>query len=174
MKPHYQDVIDKLDLLSRLAAFRPVVIGTPPLGLATDDSDIDIACSAPNFDRFSGVAADAFGGEEAFALRHVGHTPDPALVASFRAMGWEIELFCQKIATDDQWGVRHFRVEKRLLALAPHLREAVVRWKQAGLKTEPAFAKALSLPGDPYEAVLALEGLDDAQLQRVIVAAGRR
>lgn len=86
-------------------------------------------------------------------------------------MGWEIELFCQKTATDHQWGVRHFRVEARLLALGPHLKEAVMRLKREGLKTEPAFAKVLSLPGDPYVALLELETLDNAQLQEVIAAA---
>lgn len=86
-------------------------------------------------------------------------------------MGWEIELFCQKIATDHQWGVRHFRVQARLLALGPDLKEAVMRLKREGLKTEPAFAKVLLLSGDPYVALLELESLGDAQLLEVIAAA---
>lgn len=171
MKPFYEDVIEELKILTRLAEFTPVAIGTPPLGLATAESDIDIACSSPDFDRFSAVVRSAFDRMEAFSIRHVDHLAAPAEVASFKAMGWEIELFCQKVATDHQWGVRHFRVEARLLALGPHLKDAVMRLKREGLKTEPAFAKALSLPGDPYVALLELEPLDNAQLQEVIDAA---
>jgi hypothetical protein len=171
MKPFYEDVIKELKILTRLAEFTPVTIGTPPLGLATDESDIDIACTSPDFDRFFAVVRPAFGRMEAFAIRHVEHLAAPAAVASFQAMGWEIELFCQKIATDHQWGVRHFRVEARLLVLGPHLKDAVMRLRREGQKTESAFAKALSLPGDPYVALLELEALDDAQLRDVIAAA---
>lgn len=169
-KPFYQDVIEELEIMKRLAEFTPVAIGTPPLGLATDESDIDIACTSPDFDRFSAVVRPAFDRLEAFAIRPIDHLAAPAAVASFKAMGWEIELFCQKIATDHQWGVRHFRVQARLLALGPHLKGAVMRLKREGLKTEPAFAKVLSLPGDPYVALLELESLGDAQLQQVIAA----
>ncbi|EPX78321.1 hypothetical protein Salmuc_03937 [Salipiger mucosus DSM 16094] len=171
MKPPYEDVIEELDVLARLAEFSPVVIGTPPLGLATDDSDIDIACSSPDFDRFFAVAGRAFDRMEAFSMRHVDHLSAPAAVASFRSMGWEVELFCQKVATTHQWGVRHFQVEARLMALGPHLKDAIMQLKREGLKTEPAFATVLSLPGDPYVAMLELEAFDDAHLQHVIDAA---
>lgn len=171
MKPFYRDVVEELEILTRLAEFTPVAIGTPPLDLATDESDIDIACTSPDFDRFSTVVRLEFGRMEAFSIHHVDHLSAPAVVASFRAMGWEIELFCQRIATEHQWGVRHFRVEAKLLALGPHLKDAVMRLKREGLKTEPAFARVLSLPGDPYVALLELERLDDARLREVIDAA---
>ena len=171
MKPCYEKVIEELGILTRLAEFAPIAIGTPPLGLATKDSDIDIACTSPDFERFISVVRSAFDRMEAFTIRQVDHLTAPAVVASFTAMGWEIELFCQKLATDCQWGVRHYRIETRLLRLGPHLREAVMRLKRAGLKTEPAFAKVLSLPGDPYVALLELEHLDDALLRKIINAA---
>lgn len=86
-------------------------------------------------------------------------------------MEWEIEIFCQHVATEYQRGVRHFRIEKRLLALRPQLRERIVDLKQGGRKTEPAFAQSLGLTGDPYEALLHLEGLPDEQLEKLLGAA---
>lgn len=174
MKPPYTDVIENLDILTRLAEFRPVVIGTPPLGIATDESDIDIACTCQSFDQFFAVVDRAFGRMEAFSVCNVDHLSAPAAVASFKALGWEIELFCQKVATEHQWGVRHFRVEARLLAMEANLRDAVLRLKRDGMKTEPAFAKVLSLPGDPFVALLELDSMDDARLQEVIDEAVQR
>lgn len=171
MRPRYDRVIKELQIIEWLAEFTPIVIGTPPLGLATHESDIDIACTSPDFDRFSAVVRRAFDRMDSFAIRRMDHRAAPAAVGSFKAMGWEIELFCQKIATEHQWGVRHFRVEARLLALGPHLKDAVMRLKRDGLKTEPAFAKVLALSSDPYTALLDMEPLDDAQLQDIIAAA---
>ncbi|SDE63500.1 DUF4269 domain-containing protein [Rhodospira trueperi] len=171
MKPCYKDVIETLGLLRHLATFNPIVIGTPPLGIATESSDIDIVCSTPDLARFNDVAVRAFGHRDSFSLRAAEHLHDPAVIASFSAMGWEIELFCQRRATEDQWGVRHFRIEDRLLTLGPHLREQVVRLKRDGVKTEAAFARVLALPGDPYEALLALEDLADDELRTMIEAA---
>lgn len=174
MKPSYKDVIDKLKILTLIVEFKPIVIGTPPLGISTDESDIDVACESPDFQRFSDVVSYAFGQMNAFSIRTVDNLSDPAVVASFSAMRWEVELFCQRVSTDDQWGVRHFRIEEKLLVLKPSLREAVVRLKLQGLKTEPAFAKVLSLPGDPYTALLELEGLDDDQLSDIVAGAKAR
>ena len=170
MKPSYLDVVARLDLLRVLAEFDPIVIGTPPLGIATKSSDIDIACSAPDSDKFAHVAHRAFGERQAFSIKTPAHLPDPAIIASFVAMGWEIEIFCQKIATENQWGVRHFHIEKRLLALRSGLIERIVDLKQGGMKTEPAFASVLGLTGDPYEALLELEDLSDAQLEDLLDA----
>lgn len=91
--------------------------------------------------------------------------------AAFFSHGWEIELFCQTIPCPDQWGVRHFLVEQRLLRIEPGLKATIVRLKKNGYKTEPAFAKALRLHGDPYESILALETRDDVELANLIAIA---
>nr|WP_319385168.1 DUF4269 domain-containing protein [uncultured Roseibium sp.] len=168
MKPFYVDVVAKLDLLHLLAEFDPIVIGTPPLGIATATSDIDVACSAPDLGRFDHAVRSAFGAMKFFSIRTADHLPDPAAIASFFACGWEIEIFCQKTATEKQWGVRHFRVEERLLALQPRLRQQIISLKRGGMKTEPAFARVLGLTGDPYEAILHLEGLSDERLLELL------
>ncbi|MGB0696949.1 MAG: DUF4269 domain-containing protein [Rhodospirillaceae bacterium] len=172
MKPPYTSALTALRLPDRLAAFDPVVIGTPPLNLAIESSDIDIACSAPELAVFSAFVQSEFGDQTGFALRPVTHLPDPAMVAGFVAQGWQIELFCQNLPTREQWGVRHFYIEKRLLGLAPRLRDAVLRLKQLGLKTEPAFAQLLDLPGDPYAALLGLESWSEAQLKALLASQG--
>lgn len=169
MKPDYEAVIEALDLLGRLAEFRLEVIGTPPLGIDTEHSDIDIACSAKNLDRFSDVVREAFGHFENFRLSRYELNGEPTVLASFRAQGWALELFCQGVPTERQWGVRHFRVEQRLLMLDPTLRSDVRRLKQRGIKTEPAFAEALGLLGDPFVAMLDLETKPDDELQRLLL-----
>ena len=164
MRSHFDQVIRDLNLLWHLAKFDPIVIGTPPLGLAIESSDIDIACSASDLDEFGNVTMERLGHFDLFSLRYTKHQSEPALLASFVSSGWEIEIFCQRLRTKDQWGVRHFRIEQRLLAVAPDLRSDVLALKRFGLKTEPAFAKRLQLPGDPYEAMLTLESRTDDEL----------
>ena len=120
--PHFKKVVDDLDLFGCLAEFSPVVIGTPPLGLAIEESDIDIACSALDLEKFGDIARKHFGEFEAFSLRLFNVSDEPAIVAAFLSSGWEIEVFCQALDVEKQAGVRHFRIEQRLLRLEPGLR----------------------------------------------------
>jgi hypothetical protein len=88
--------------------------------------------------------------------------------AAISTWGWDVELFCQVRNTDTQWGVRHFRVERRLLAIDPDLRSDVIERKRCGMKTEPAFAAVLGLTGDPYQALLDLERSSDTELTELL------
>ena len=168
MRADFKTILEELDLLAHLAAYRPVVIGTPPLGIAVASSDIDIACCADDIDAFEEFADGRFGHLEEFARRNLVAHGEAAMLVSFRYGGWEIELFCQAVDVEQQWGVRHFRIEKRLLDMEPHLRGEVQALKEKGVKTEPAFATILQLAGDPYEAVLALENLSVDALQALL------
>ncbi|MEP3196421.1 MAG: DUF4269 domain-containing protein [Lentilitoribacter sp.] len=167
-KPCYRNVIDQLGLLDHLAKFDPVVIGTPPLGIATENSDIDIACSSLDLNAFVAVATKRFGQFNGFEILNIENLNEPAIVVKFNALDWEIELFCQNLSTAKQWGVRHFYIEQRLLALDPELVGKVTLLKQNGMKTEPTFAQLLALQGDPYEAMLDLETYSDIELINLI------
>jgi len=168
MRPHFQVVLDELNLLAKLTAYEPTVIGTPPLGIDIDSSDIDIACNAANLEAFTSDMTARFASRQDFVIENISVFPDPAVRVAFLAHDWEVELFCQTLPIQDQHGVRHFRIEKRLLKIDPTLRLRVRRLKQAGQKTEPAFAALLRLDGDPYEALLALEECSDEDLRRLI------
>jgi len=168
MKQTYTDVIAKLDLINKLNPYQPTPIGTPPLNIAIETSDIDIACTAKDLNDFVSTVTSAYTNQTNFSSELFQSRGKSAASCFFTSGGWEIELFCQTIPIKEQWGVRHFKVEKRLLDLQPELANRVVQLKRSGLKTEPAFAKLLGLSGDPFEAVLDLEYLSNAELLGVI------
>jgi hypothetical protein len=88
------------------------------------------------------------------------------VVCSFRYQEFEIEVFGQDCPTERQQAFRHMVVEDRVLqAGGESWRSAVRQLKEQGLKTEPAFAKLLHLPGNAYEALLVLEGKSVEELR---------
>lgn len=163
MRPPWHIAVARSNVLERLAAFDPHVAGTPPLGLDLPGSDIDILCHATDLDGFAAELRRAFEDRPSFTLRR--WNDGSAVIAGFTAQGWDFEIFGQTIPVAEQNGWRHFEIERCLLVLggAP-FREAVMRERRAGLKTEPAFAGILRLAGDPYAALLAIEGEEPAAL----------
>jgi hypothetical protein len=160
-------------VLERLAPFDPVLAGTYPLDLALDGSDLDVLCHAPDLALFERAVRETLGDRPGFRCeRHpVGTTL--AVVAHFRSNALPVEVFGQPLPIDRQRGYRHLLVEARLLALGGEpLRGAVARERRAGLKTEPAFARALGLDGDPYERLWTLSWREDDELGGVLAAAG--
>ncbi|WP_299402189.1 DUF4269 domain-containing protein [Acaryochloris sp. IP29b_bin.148] len=168
MQSQFESVIENLDLLRILQDFNPCVIGTPPLGIDVSTSDIDIACSAQDLSLFRRCSHENFGRFDDYRCYDFAAQNLPSVMVQFNSMGWQIELFCQAIPTEQQWGVRHFRIEQRLLELEPNLRIAVQQLKQRGIKTEPAFAHILGLAGDPYIALLELEQIGHRTLKHLI------
>jgi hypothetical protein len=168
MRIEFEQVVEKLSLLTLLREFNPVLIGTPPLGIAIKNSDIDVACSSNDLDVFKMVASSKFSGFDGFRSHDSIVQEQKSVIVNFHAFNWEIEIFCQILPTAEQLGVRHFRIEQRLLNLEPRLKRVVTLLKKNGMKTEPAFASALRLLGDPYSAILELENLDDNDLAKMI------
>jgi hypothetical protein len=168
MRPHFQTVLDELNLLAELADYEPTVIGTPPLGIDIESSDIDIACTATDLEKFASAITARFASMQDFVIEKVTVFPEPAVRAAFLSHGWEVELFCQTLPIQEQHGVRHYHVEKRLLEIDPELKEKVLHLKRSGQKTEPAFATLLRLEGDPYEAMLGLEEYSNRELVQLL------
>ena len=163
----YAEALAQAGVMDALAAFDPHVAGTPPLGIDLPSSDIDILCEAPDLAAFTAHLRHSFGAMSQFML--LERRDLDAVIARFTGHGWPFEIFGQAIPVAPQHGWRHFEVERRLLALGGDaLREQVMAWRRSGLKTEPAFAAALKLPGDPYAAMLDLGKRDDATLLALI------
>ena len=164
----YLEVLERTEVMAKLAAFNPHVVGTPPLGLDLSTSDIDVICFAPDADAFTCAVWKAFGPRPEFRMwQWIGR--DRPVVANFADAGWMIEVFGQASPISDQFGWRHFLVEQRLLALGgDSFREAVMAQRTSGMKTEPAFAAVLGLDGDSYKALLDLESCSDIELTALL------
>jgi hypothetical protein len=162
-------VLRDLDIFARLADYHPVLAGTLPLPIHTDASDLDILCEVHDSADFLRAAA-AYAAMPAYAAESLAVRGVPTTLVRWRAGDFDIELFGQPIPVDRQHGLRHLRLEARILALAgPAAVAAITAMKRAGVKTEPAFARYLGLAGpDPYLALLALEDLDDPALRRLL------
>jgi len=167
-RPGFATALAESGVLAALAGFDARVVGTPPLGLDLPGSDIDVVCHAPDGIAFAHRIWEAFAHEQCFALRQ-WRGGERAIIAAFEAFGWPFEIFAAPRPVQEQAGWRHFEVERRLLALGgAALRERVMARRRAGMKTEPAFADALGLAGDPYRAMIDLYGLPDDALARLV------
>lgn len=169
--PTYQDALLNAGLAAKLGDLDWCLAGTPPLGLAVEGSDIDILCHIRDYEEFADLIWRGFVGFEGFSIRQWA-TPPHAVVATFYCAGWPFEIFGEKRPVKEQAGWRHYEVERRLLALGGvAFRERIMVSRRGGLKTEPAFAAVLGLPGDPYAAMLELFDADDTALAALIAAA---
>jgi hypothetical protein len=162
-------VLQRHAVLHKLQAYSPCLVGTFPLDITVAGSDLDIICEVHDFGQFSQLVGQHFSWCPAYAARWLQLNGIPSLVISFYLDEFEIEVFGQPLPPAQQAGYRHLVVEARLLAVGgPALREKVIRLKTNGLKTEPAFATLLSLPGDPYQALLDLAPCSDQALLHLI------
>jgi hypothetical protein len=161
----YQAAIIGSAVLDILRAFDPRVVGTLPLGLGVQGSDVDIVCHASEPTILAEAIWAHYRSCDSFVLYQWLAQGRP-LVARFEWGGWPFEVFGDRRPVDQQRGWLHFEIERRLLAFDDgRLRNAVARQRSQGIKTEPAFATVLGISGDPYLGLLDLAGETDAQLR---------
>lgn len=155
-----------------LSDFDPRVAGTLPLGISVSSSDIDILCHAVDVDEVGRRLLQWPERPASLSLRRWTSGSRP-LIANISIVGWPVEVFASPVPVERQEGWRHFLAEKRLLEIGGEpLRDRIVKLRQAGKKTEPAFAELLGLTGDPYDQLYALADQSDHTLRRLLMHAG--
>lgn len=161
-------ILTALELWPVLADFQPVLAGTIPLGIDIPGSDLDVLCKVAPTDtqRFGNLLDWYYGHRPGFRLAQQIIDGQTSIVCNFRYRNQEVEIFGQAVPTAQQNGFRHLLIEAAILEAGGEAwRRAVRRLKKQGLKTEPAFANLLRLSGNPYVALLELEGKTVAELQ---------
>ena len=141
-----------------LLAYDPILVGTVPIGIDLEGSDLDVICCFGDRQAFLEAVIAGFQNAAGFSIRTHMHQGTWSVIANFRLDDFDIEVFGQAIPTRRQLGYRHMLIEHRLLLQhGEPFRQNILALKRQGLKTEPAFAVALGLEGDPYMALLELE-----------------
>jgi len=142
-------------VFDHLAAYQPILAGTIPLDIDIAGSDLDILCYCPQPESFREELVRQFGRCTGFVVREKQVRDRQTVIANFFLDEFPVELFGQNRPVREQEAYRHLITEEALLVkYGEPLRREVRLLKQQGIKTEPAFAQALGLPGDPYEALL--------------------
>jgi len=145
-------------LFQLLEGFDPILTGTIPIGIDLPTSDLDVVCTCADHEQFSKLLQRHFSGYQAFALQTMKYKGTQTTICHFRTFHFEVEIFAQATPSEAQIAYRHMMVEHALLErYGAAFRQKIIALKREGLKTEPAFAQALGLEGDPYEALLNIE-----------------
>ena len=171
-RPCYQTAVHQIGILKTLAAYDPHIAGTPPLGVEVETSDIDILCYAADGEAFVADVLRSYSEMSGFRIWQ-WVSKDRPVIATFRACGWAFEIFASRLPVAEQFGWRHFEMERRLLALGGDgFKSAIQALRRQGLKTEPAFWSALGQDGDAYLGLLSLEQATETELRAMLDAAG--
>ncbi len=151
-------LLTQSQLMHVLSAYHPVLAGTVPLDINIEGSDLDIICQFDEKWQFKELMINEFSNHPKFEISELLMHGKETIIANFYIENWEIEVFGQAVPVLKQAAYRHLLAEYNLLRQhGDWLKEEVIKLKKGGYKTEPAFAKALNLPGDPYQALFAFE-----------------
>ncbi len=149
------EILNQNKILLNLAEFEPILVGTIPINIDIENSDLDIICYWKNKVEFIEKLQSAFTNETEFAIRETVIGNEETVITNFKIDNFEIEIFGQNIPTKNQNGYKHMIIEHKILqSKAENFRLEIIKLKQKGYKTEPAFGILLGLKGNPYHELL--------------------
>lgn len=150
-------LLNKHNIFTKLAQFTPLLTGTIPINIDTDESDLDIACYWKEKLPFIEVLTTTFNQYAGFTIKQETINTRETILCRFKLDDFKVEIFGQNRPSHEQESYKHMLIESAILnRMGVDFRKKILELKKAGLKTEPAFAQVLGLAGDPYEAMLQL------------------
>ncbi|MEJ8757136.1 DUF4269 domain-containing protein [Pontibacter sp. H259] len=159
--PRQQDayyVLTQYSIMEFLQPYSPILAGTIPIDIDIENSDLDIICYWEHADQFKVNLFNYFSGYKDFQLVDKMVREQRTIIANFKVENFEIEIFGQNTPSQEQHAYRHMVIENYLLlSRGDQFRQTIRELKVKGFKTEPAFAHALGLQGDPYLELLKYE-----------------
>lgn len=153
---HAYRILHDHHIMKKLRLFDPILVGTIPIGIDIESSDLDIICCFSDPEEFTNYIIKHFENEENFSIEEL-LKEENAIVARFKIEDFDIEIFGQDVPTLQQNAYRHLLIEDKLLKQhGEDFKKQVIALKKQGYKTEPAFAHLLGIKGNPYEELLLL------------------
>lgn len=149
------EILIKTKIFQILEKYSPILVGTIPIGINIENSDLDIVCKVENQEEFKSILVENFKQYYDFKINIKS---SEVIVCNFLIDDIEIEVYGSCLESKKTNGYRHMIIEYKLLNLyGQKFKDEIISLKNKGLKTEPAFAKLLELKGDPYDNLLLLE-----------------
>ena len=151
-------VLTSNSVLEMLQPFQPLLVGTVPINVDTETSDLDVICYWKDKNLFIEILIENFSHHKDFLLTEKKINNRETIIATFRIEEFLFEIFGQNRPSKEQEAYRHMIVENKILQQHPEsFRQKIRDLKLKGLTTEEAFAKELGLQGDPYAGLLNFE-----------------
>jgi len=149
-------VLLELNLFELLKNFNPILVGTIPINIDVESSDLDIICQSENHEDIVKVVREKYGKLPEFEVKTIPSYKNlKTTIITLEYKTFPIEIFVQNKLPEEQDSYLHMLVEYQVLLKEGEVfRSKIITLKQQGLKTESAFAKLLNLEGNPYEALL--------------------
>ncbi len=130
----------KLNIFNDLKEYKPILAGTIPIGIHIKSSDLDIICNVNNIKEFTNKVEKLYSKKENFKKKAKGYL----IVFSFTYENFIIEIRDEEKDVFKQNAYLHMISEYRVLTLAnSEFKQKIIKLKQKGIKTEPAFGKLL-------------------------------
>jgi len=162
-------ILNELKVFDVLQGYNPILVGTIPINIDIENSDLDIICEVYDFDEFENIIKDKFDKMKKFKLYKEVNDKSVIISANFIYDEFIIEIFGQGLPTTMQNGYKHMLIENRILNICGEdFRDEILNLKKAGIKTEPAFAKCLNIQGNPYDELLKLDNLSNQEILQLL------
>jgi len=162
-------VLTELNIFNLLKEFNPILVGSIPIEIDTDKSDLDIICYWKKKENFTKILQDNLSNLPDFSIEEKVKRERFTIIARFKISNFEVEIFGQNRPTKEQEAYRHMIIEHHILhKFGAHFKTKIVELKQQGVKTEVAFGDLLGLKGDPYMELLNYK-IDDINKRGVSV-----
>ena len=158
-----------LNIFSDFKKFTPLISGTFPLDIQIENSDVDILMNTDDLNGLQTLLQTKFGQRKHFHSAIIKNPNGKALVVDFEYSGFVFEIYAEDKPTVLQSSNQHFILEERILKLAnSDFKNKIIELKDAGTKTEPAFAQVLKISGDSYSTLLNLQKKSEAEIKKIL------
>jgi len=148
-------VLTENKVMEKLVNFQPLLVGTVPIDIAIKGSDLDIVCSFEDKQTFKEEIQEHFANYPEFSVVEKIFQNEFTVIVRFVMDTFPVEIFAQNKPSEQQIAFQHMLIEHKILLIkGEEFRKEIVRLKESGIKTEPAFAQLLKLKGDPYRSLL--------------------
>lgn len=159
-----------INIFSEFKGFSPLISGTFPLDIQIENSDIDILMQTGDLPDLQNLLQVKYGHYKHYHSTIVKNPNGKALVVDFEYAGFVFEIYAEDKPTVIQNSNLHFILEERILKLAnAEFRNKILELKKSGIKTEPAFAQILKIPGDSYAGMIELHRKSESEIKKYLV-----